>query len=398
MNNRIQTQYSVTWSAGYYTIAYSGGVYPSVIFASASSGFLNHINTNWFYFGQPGNYTLLDFNLCTSPSGSTSVANLQAAIVALNTSASGVSVPISTANGGTGQTNITFPTGPDRAMTYADSYSSNGHVTVKNKLIDNSNALCDATDNTKLIYIDPSTSSTGCGTTLSVHSTVNGRNITFPDATDTLVGRATTDTLKNKTIDSSCVLSDATDTTKQVAVSVSGATTGTKTTLNFNQASNASLTFPPGTDTVVTLGATQTLTSKTLTSPIVTYNSTTYNAAATLTAAQSGTMIILDPANASASFIIQLPALQAGLNFIFSLKSTHASYSSNVNTPSSQTTIKGIFVKNTASPTLGMFTGNKSISFVAGSQTVGDWMEMTCDGVSWVTICYVQNTSGISAS
>ena len=67
-------------------------------------------------------------------------------------------------------------------------------------------------------------------------------NLTFPTGTDTIVGRATTDTLTNKTL-----------TTPTIASITNGGT----------------VTIPSGADTLVARTSTDTLTNKTLTTPIV---------------------------------------------------------------------------------------------------------------------------------
>jgi hypothetical protein len=79
-------------------------------------------------------------------------------------------------------------------------------------------------------------------TSPSFSTIVNTGTLTLPTTTDTLVGRTTTDTLTNKTL-----------------------TSPTITSIN----NGGTVTIPSGVDTLVTLTATQTLTNKTLTSPVI---------------------------------------------------------------------------------------------------------------------------------
>lgn len=83
----------------------------------------------------------------------------------------------------------------------------------------------------------------------------------------------TTETLTNKTIgDTNTInaqtdtftIDDATTATKQVDFDVSGATALTKTTLDFNQTANRTMTVPDATDTLVGKATTDTLTNKTI--------------------------------------------------------------------------------------------------------------------------------------
>lgn len=76
--------------------------------------------------------------------------------------------------------------------------SQSGDITNKN-LDDSTVAFVDTSDNTKKIKFD-AVGTTGTSTTLTSSQTAN-RVLTLPDATDTLVGKATTDTLTNKSID-----------------------------------------------------------------------------------------------------------------------------------------------------------------------------------------------------
>ena len=128
-------------------------------------------------------------------------------------------------------------------------------------------------------------------TTLAITDPTADRTITIPDATDTLVGRATTDTLTNKSI--SLGSNTVTSTLAQLNTAISDAdvaslagtetlTNKTLTTPTISSIINgaATLTLPTSTGTValttdipagvVTESGTQTLTNKTLTSPVIT--------------------------------------------------------------------------------------------------------------------------------
>ena len=121
------------------------------------------------------------------------------------------------------------------------------------------------------------------GTTLTLGnstdtiSIVNTGTLTLPTSTDTLVGRATTDTLTNKT------LTSPTLTTPILGTPQSGNLTNCSfPTLNQNTTGNASTATKIATITnsnIVQLNESQTLTLKTLTSPVINNikNSTTRN-------------------------------------------------------------------------------------------------------------------------
>src|SRR5271155_4537065 len=91
--------------------------------------------------------------------------------------------------------------------------------------------------------------------------------LTLPITTDTVVARATTDQLDNKQlVANTCYFEDSSDNSKQLAFLCVGSNTGTTLFLFTNQTTSAVLNIPniPSSDTLMTIGLTQTLTGKTL--------------------------------------------------------------------------------------------------------------------------------------
>ncbi len=81
----------------------------------------------------------------------------------------------------------------------SDSTKNAATVTLTNKsLVDTSTSIVDSVDSTKRLLFDAA-GTTGTSTTLTGTQTAN-RVVNLPDATDTLVGKATTDVLTNKTL------------------------------------------------------------------------------------------------------------------------------------------------------------------------------------------------------
>jgi hypothetical protein len=135
--------------------------------------------------------------------------------------------------------------------------------TLTNKtLIDNSTIIADNSDNTVQILFDIS-GATATSTTIFSNQTAN-RIITLPDATDILIGQNTLDTMTNKTlIDNSTAIADNGDNTIQILFDAAG-TTGTNTTLTSSQTSNKIITFPDITDTLISKTSSDILTNKSL--------------------------------------------------------------------------------------------------------------------------------------
>ena len=104
--------------------------------------------------------------------------------------------------------------------------------------------------------------------TITSSNATDDRTVTLPNATTTLVGTDTTDTLTNKTLTSPVVsglsLSDA-------SIVFEGAVADSyETTLTVGEPTDdRTLTLPDATDTLVGRATTDTLTNKTLTSPVV---------------------------------------------------------------------------------------------------------------------------------
>ncbi len=143
-----------------------------------------------------------------------------------------------------------------------------GVQTLTNKsLVDANTAIVDSVDATKQIKFD-AVGTTGTSTTITSSQSAN-RVLTLPDATDTLLAKDTQATVTNKILsDTTVSIGNVSDGTKNIKFDSSG-TSLTATTIRAVQTTGRVITLPDATDTLVGKATTDTLTNKTLTSPAI---------------------------------------------------------------------------------------------------------------------------------
>lgn len=148
-------------------------------------------------------------------------------------------------------------------QTDIDNFSSSSTTFTNKNLDDSTVSFVDTVDATKKISFD-AVGTTGTKTTITSSQTAN-RIITLPDATDTLVGKATTDTLTNKSlVDISTEILDSVDPTIKIKFDADGVS-GTKTTLQTFQTADRIVLLPNASTTLVGDNNVQTITNKAFT-------------------------------------------------------------------------------------------------------------------------------------
>ena len=190
---------------------------------------------------------------------------------------------------GTGIT-VTSGTGPIPTVAINTAVTADlttAQTLTNKKLSDSTTTIVDVTDATKAIKFDVAGTASITGTIATAFTTA--KTLSLPDATDTLVGKATTDTLTNKTLTSPVI----------------GTITNTGT-----------LTLPTSTDTLVGRATTDTLTNKTLTTPTISSPkiSSTYSAKTAAYTFVSGDEGNLFSMNAATSVQFNIPT-DATFNF-----------------------------------------------------------------------------------
>lgn len=174
----------------------------------------------------------------------------------------GVTGILPTANGGTGQNSTaTFPTsGVVVTEAATETLSNKSFSTAPLPSADNVTDLGSASLRWRELHVGPASvvfhnDAVDTNKVNLVASPSASRTLTLPDATDTIVGKATTDTLTNKSI------SGSTNTFTNIPLAT--AVTGVLATANGGTGQNSTAVFPTS-GTLVTRDATETLSNKTL--------------------------------------------------------------------------------------------------------------------------------------
>ena len=115
----------------------------------------------------------------------------------------------------------------------------------------------------------------------------------------------------------------------------------------------------------------------------------TIAAAKTLIAADSHTVYTIPAATAGAA--ITLPALQAGLKFKFIIAGAFATTDWTI-VSSTNVIFGSALVDDVQVPA----ATENTISFVASAETIGDWVEVVCDGTNWYASGDGQATGSIT--
>jgi len=135
--------------------------------------------------------------------------------------------------------------------------------TLGTKILKTSCYFGDTAAPTKMVAVSASGATATKTATLTFIHTLD-RVYTFPDAAGTVCLLDGAQTLETKTLKSTCLFGDNADAAKHLHIQLSGATTAKHTTLIFDHTDDRGITFPDATTTLVGKATTDVFTNKTL--------------------------------------------------------------------------------------------------------------------------------------
>jgi len=113
----------------------------------------------------------------------------------------------------------------------------------------------------------------------------------------------------------------------------------------------------------------------------------------TVTAGESGTTFFL---NSTTGFVTTLPAPEDGLTYKFVVKTVPTSGNCTVYANGGSDIIVGVLAASTADDLGATDTNADTISFVASTCVVGDWVEVVSDGTYWYVTGVEKVAEGIT--
>jgi hypothetical protein len=273
-----------------------------------------------------------------------------------------------------GQTATYFMPEVPSSFNFSVLLSADNETNVEGKtfLMDpNENHFVDSTDITKALRFNLSGATTATESILAFPFGAT-RNITFPDASTTLVGNDNTQTLQFKSFrDDNCQFIDNSDATKIARFQCSSISTATTRTFTLPDASTTLV----GNDNVVTV------TNKRISNSSIKLEGVIISGDVTI--AQSFTSGRVYSFNTATGAQATLPALDTCPFYRFVIRTVASSGNHSIRTDSSANIMNGYVINhNSGTASITTFTAKNTITF--NSNQIGDWIEIYTEGTNWM--------------